>query len=173
MHQPYQTVEEFVDAASLDDFFASEQRVNLPKNFDLAVGTTCISNDDSGDIDSEVAVAAQHIGDGEGHENKADNQNLVQRLVVEIEFVVNPHVNPANDVAGQQTDSELQDKGEHNVCHAYVGTTIVSHNLNHHDGEHVRHRVVGAAFKLQKRPQIVAQRHLLRLQDAEHRRRIG
>ena len=147
--------------------------MSFSKNFDLAVGAACIPNDNACDINREVTVAAQHIGYREGHENKADNQNLVQRLVVEIEFVVNPHVNPANDVAGQQTDSELQDKGEHNVCHAYVGTTIVSHNLNHHDGEHVRHRVVGAAFKLQKRPQIVAQCHFLRFQNAEYRCRIG
>ena len=63
---------------------------------------------------------------------------------------MNQDVYPAEHVPVEEAESELNDEGE-DYCHdTDVAVAAVLYHLNHDDGEHISHRVVAAAFKLEQ-----------------------
>ena len=131
-----------------------------------------IADDQSREIDGQVAVAAHQVREGEREEDEGQQQHDVERVVRQSDAVDRPHGQPSDEVAGEGSDDHLHDERHDRHAQPDVLRRVRQH-ADEQDREHVGHRIVRTALQLEQRPQVLLQPLLLASQDREDRGRIG
>ena len=129
-----------------------------------------VTHHHSGYVDSQIAVSLQQVGKGEGEEHECQQQNRVERLVIDVDSVQDEDGQFSQQIAGAGSDDELYEERAQYVCRFHPRRLD---ELYQHDGKHVGHRVVTSAFQFEHGTQVVPQVYLLRTQYGEYGGRIG
>ena len=136
----------------------------------FAVHDAVVAHHHAGDVDGQVAVASQQVGEGEGEEDEGEQQDGVEGLVVDVELVEHLDGELAEQIAGCCAYAELDDEGHGDGAQPHAARLD---ELDEDDGEHVGHGVVATAFELEHGPQVVLEVHLLRTEDGKHGGGVG
>ncbi len=131
-----------------------------------------VADNESSEVDGEITVAADQIGESECKEDESQQQHRIERLVGQVDSVDGEDGEPADKIAGQGADDHLHDEENDTHAHSRVARRTRQH-ADKQDGEHVGHGVVRTALELEQRPQVLAQAPLLASQDGEDRRGVG
>lgn len=120
-----------------------------------------VAEDYAADVDGEIAVAVQAGGDGECEEYRGEDEygyhrrgpglHLLGACVVADLAVerYEPVGDPAHAPAGQTAHAELQQQLQGEFAGRQMASERYGFDQDH--GEHVGHRVVGAAFEFEHR----------------------
>ena len=69
-----------------------------------------VSDDQSREVDGQVAVSLDQIREGEGEEDEGQQQHGVERMVDEVDLVDGPDGQAADQIPGHGSDDELHDQ---------------------------------------------------------------
>ena len=129
-----------------------------------------VADHQTGEIDGQIAVAADQVGERKDEEYQREQQNRVLRLVVDVEPVDEEERYAAEHVAGDRADADLHQQYAGRVSETHVADL---NDLNEQDRQDVGHRVVAAAFEFQQRTHVLFEFQSFRSQYREYRGRIG
>ena len=113
----------------------------------------------------------EHVGDGEGDEDEAQEQNGIERTVGEVHLVYQPHGKSAESITRNTAHRELHKQVLEQKAH--IETATAGDNLYECYGEHVCHGVVTTALQFQHGLEVLLQVHPLRTEQVEHGCRVG
>ena len=123
-----------------------------------AVADVAVAHHHAGDVDGQIPVAVQQLGEGKTEEDKRKEEDGVERVVVDVQTVEGHHCGTPQNVAHQAAYSHLY----HEHFRHFAGTESVGgKELQQHQREHVGHGVVASALQFKHGAQIVPQLHLL------------
>ena len=113
----------------------------------------------TGNVNSEVTISFQKIGNGESEEYKCKQKNGIKGLIINIKLIQHEDGKFAEKVSGSCTYYELDNERTEDTSNTH---STGLYELYQHDGKHVSHRVITTTFKLQHGAKIVFQIHFLR-----------
>ena len=162
-------IDKQTEAEEHDDLKQPRQSIHKGIDF-LAVHDAGISHHDTGNIDCQIAVTTQQVGQREGEEDKRQQQDGVEGLVIDVQTIQHQDGELTQQVAGNSTYQELNHERTHYAHRTHVGRLG---QLDKHYGKHIGHGVVTTAFQLQHRTEVVLQIDFLRTENGKYRSRIG
>ena len=125
-----------------------------------------VADHQTGEIDGQIAVAADQVGERKDEEYQREQQNRVLRLVVDVEPVDEEERYAAEHVAGDRADADLHQQYAGRVSETHVADL---NDLNEQDRQDVGHRVVASALEFEHRTEILLQPQTLASQNREDR----
>ena len=131
-----------------------------------------ITHDKACDIYRQVAVTLHERSEREGKEYTSEQQHRIERSVVEVNLVDNPHRSPTKEVSDSSTYSHLHHKHQYGTTDADTIATTAK-QIDKQDNKYIGHRVVRATLQLEQRSQILAQSLTAGTQNREYRSRVG
>ena len=137
---------------------------------DVVGAGLAVADDQAGDIDREKARAVQRLGQAEHHQRAGGDERRVQALR-QRQAVEHQHDGAAADPADEAAEDRLLAQQRRAMSlHALVAE---QQDLDQHDGEEDRERIVDAGLDLERRADARAQPQALGVEQEEHRRGVG
>ena len=128
-----------------------------------------VADDDAGEIDREEAGGVHHLRGGEDHQRRCGHERRMQALRQRHAIERDHHRPPADDADDGAEPGLLKQLQQH-----MAGRRVADRDeLDQHQGEEHRERIVAAGFRFQRRADPRPQAKSLRMHQQEHRRRIG
>ena len=125
-----------------------------------------VADHQAGEIDGQIAVAADQVGEREDEEHQREQQDRILRLVVDVEPVDEEKRYAAEYVTGDRADADLHQQHAGRMPEAHVADLD---HLNEQDRQDVGHRVVASALELEHRAEILLQPQALASQNRKDR----
>ena len=126
-----------------------------------------IAHQDAAQVDAQVAVAADEVGQGVGDDGDGKDQDGPAVIVRKGQAREQQHGQLAHDHAAQHAEHDLRQQ------HPGHRHRRARHHRHQDDSQHVGHRVVGARFHLEQRGRAVLERQMPGAQDVKDRGRVG
>ncbi len=138
-----------------DDQLAEPSETIEKVNRRAFMDETRIAHDNAADVDGEIAVSAHEIGGREDENAGSQNKNRIKTRIINLNLIDDPNKRVAENETNERTDSELLNQLKESV--KIIGLTALGHKTYESDGEHIGHRVIGAALKLEHGAEVVFQ----------------
>lgn len=135
------------------------------------VHEAAVAEHQAADIDRQIAVAFHVKAHAEDEDARGEHQDGIQRGVVDLQLVDEPHQPLAQGPAHHGAHDNLHK--DHRDGRPVVRRPLRRGQGDERDCHHVGHRVVAAALQLQGRFQAVLQIQPLGTKDGENRGRVG